>query len=761
MFAAHTPAQTPAKPAADAAIMLNPFDVTAAAAKGYMATNTISGTALNTPLRDVPMAINVITSEFLSDSLVGLDIARAFDFNSSITQTARQPVSNNGGSFAIRGFRNRNTLVDGVSAGEFVAPIMIDRIEVVKGPNTLYGQSDPGGLINVISKRPLGRERLSLTQKVGNRGYLVTELDANPAPMGKLGVRLLGSYTETDGYRKADGRTITTYGVASDYKITKDTTVLVHLSTSRSSGIPAQRGAFAFELIPTDLDGDGKISTTVGPNGITESTARFNNTFLPRDYTAQTPNNHFDQTNNYLQTGLRHVFNPHVTFQYTFFRTDLDMAMNWREFNTFNPVTNDTFNPLSPGKAVPIANSADMNSAAESHHDRKEAHTFNTLLSFPTAGINHRVIIGGRYEWSQSIDRTYNLRALNAVERPILESMIAKGRNIRLFLTKTAVLAGEKYWLDDVPTFEEARALGTRNGVVDFNDTYVGNAYVTDSVALMDNRLKLLGGVRYVRIRSQSTNLTGAKIGLPNDQSKSGYQAGAVFDLTRDIVVFANVATAFNPNGFDNTTGAFFPSENSTAFEGGVKLVDLWQGKISGTLSYYDIKKRNVVNSDFNPVTFRSDTEITDQEAKGIDLELFLNWTNHWQTVINYSHNKGRVVKSRTLSLGLALEGATPDRTTVFTSYALREGALKGLRFGGGVIVARGPIQQFGTSNSQLVLENGYTTYNAFVRYETKIMNRSTTFGLNADNLTDTDYFRSRGARSDRRQFVGSVRVDF
>src|SRR5688572_334562 len=156
------PAQsTPPSISKDDPIILNPFDVTAGSTKGYMATNTISGTAMNTPLKEVPMAINVITSEFLADSLVGT-FEQALDFNSAITQTARVPVANRGDLFSIRGFRNRNVLVDGVTSGDFIPAQMIDRIEVVKGPNTLYGQSDPGGLINIISKRPQGRNRLSV-----------------------------------------------------------------------------------------------------------------------------------------------------------------------------------------------------------------------------------------------------------------------------------------------------------------------------------------------------------------------------------------------------------------------------------------------------------------------------------------------------------------------------------------------------------------------------------------------------------------------
>ena len=750
---AQTSAPAMSKPAADQAIMLNPFDVTESGGKGYMATNTISGTAMNTPLKEVPMTINVITAEFLADMQV-LDLPQAMMFNSSITQTARLPGSTNrNDAFSIRGFRNRNVLIDGVTGGDYIPPQMIDRIEVVKGPNTLYGQSDPGGLINIITKRPRGRDHLGLSARVGNHGLFSGEFDANKKALdGTLGVRAFGAHTETDGYRIIDGRKTDFLGLASDYRLTQSTTLVVHGSASKTEGIPSQRATYSFELIPTDLNKDGKIDAT-NVNGIVENTTRYNNTFLPRDYTSATAGTRFEQDNRFLQLGLRQMINSHINLQYMFVRTTQKMNMDFREYNTVS---------LGNNAAAPTLVGADANHSATYDFTRTEAHTFNSLLNFSTGPLAHRVLLGGRYTGDFARNSTYALRTLgSAGERPILQSMINQGRPIRLFLTKNDVLSGVKYWLDDVPTRTELRTLGTRTSTNDYGETRVGSIYATDSVALLDNRLKLLGGVRYIRIRSQSTNILGVKTGVFNDQSKTSYQAGSVFDLTKQISVFANTATAFNPNGFDSTTGVFFNPESSKAYEGGLKFDDLLDGRIGGSISVFNIRKKNVIRSDFNPVTFRADTEISDDESKGWETELFFNPTKNWQTVINYSHIDAKVVVSRTLARNLRLEGATPNRYTLWTSYAINEGVIKGLRFGGGVIVARGPIQQFGTSNNQLVVENGYTQINLFARYGTKIANRAVSFGVNVDNLNNVFFIQSRAGTNNPRQISFSTSLDF
>lgn len=299
-------------------VELSPF-VVSISVEGYMATNTISGTAMNAPLREVPMTINVITSEFLSDALVG-ELAQVFDYNSSITQTNRQPVDNRSASWSIRGFRNRNTLIDGVAGGEYIPTHLIDRVEVVKGPNTLYGQSDPGGLINIVTKRPTGSGRLHLRQRVGEQSLFETNLDYDvPTLANRFRLRLLGSYMETDGWRPVDGKETGVLGLMSEFTVTPATTLLLNISGSETEGIPTQRATFSFEQFPRDLNGDGDTLDIVA--GENEASIRHNNTFLPRDYTSATAEAPFFQDNFYLHTGVRHRFSPQVQAQYMFVKS--------------------------------------------------------------------------------------------------------------------------------------------------------------------------------------------------------------------------------------------------------------------------------------------------------------------------------------------------------------------------------------------------------------------------------------------------------
>lgn len=725
---------------------LNPFEVTPT--EGYAATNTISGTAMNTSLKNVPMSINVITSQFLEDSHIG-DFREALDYNSSITQTTRQPISNNVGMFAIRGFRNRNNLVDGVLGSDFVPTFLIDRIEVVKGPNTLYGQSDPGGLVNSITKKPKAKDETILALKAGNNGWLEAQADVNvrSGDEGQFGFRFLASHRENDGWRPIGGQEEQLLAGIGEYRFTENTTGIFSFAHSEKEGVPTNRATWSFERRATDLNGDGDFDDTV--DGVGEANARYNNSFIPDDFTTATTSNIYEQTNQYLTLGLRHTFENKSNLQYIYKHYEADLFTTFREFNTFG----------TDGTTYGAYNN-------DSNINTNEVHTVNYNSTIEFGENRHELLLGLRH--ASSTNETlgsYRLRTdpnRFAGESAKLDELEAStGKTFRRLLTKQDVLNGTRIWEEGALSKQEHLDLGAdfRTNLNDYSDNEILTAYLTDNIFLMDDRLNILAGVRYVDISAESYLLDGSLAGDPLSADDVSFQLGAVYDLNERTAVYVNAAESFSPNTrTDPETGELFAPETSEAFEVGFKFDGLLNETLSGSVSYFDISKDNVVRSDFNPVTFTSDTIITSDNSKGLEFELFYNPTRNWNIVASYSHIDAKVVGALSPALeGLRLEGATPDRLTFFNSYSIEEGVLSGLRFGGGLVWADGPIQQFGNAANRLVIEDGYTQIDLFARYTADLGGREYTFGLNIDNVTDEIYVRSRAATNDARQYVFSV----
>lgn len=726
-------------PTTEKTITLDPFDVRAGEIRRYMASNSISGTAMNMPLKDVPMTINVITSEFMEDANI-TDIPRALDFNSSVTQTNRPEIQNQSGLFAIRGFRNRNFLLDGVLSGEFLPSFLVDRIEIVKGPNTLYGQSDPGGLINVISKRPLAVSGGSANVRWDSWNTKELTLDVNRANMVKgVNVRLLGSMAETDGWRWLDG-TQTKFGAAMvDWQNNSGTKVRFLYSANLKEGQPANRGSFPMIQIPTDLNHDGDTLDIVG--GVTESTARYYANFVPWEYTSATRNNFIYQRAKFGQLSLSQKISNAIDMIYTRTQADQITRSAYREFDTF-------IYPTGIAPAAYRTNRYSNNSGADS---------LSVSMRLDTGPITHAILAGARHTRDYFRRDTYLLRANNNAEKKYLDSL---GRSFRYQLVPADITNHAQIWLDDSPTWDETIAGKFR--ATGLGDVYqeVSTFFLSDSASFFDGKFRTLAGIRRIEIIDWSfdfANVGGAK----RHSRDTSYQIGANYALTPNLIIYSNNATSFNPNGIDSSTGQYFEPERSNAWEVGFKIDRLLGDRVSGSVAYYEINKDNVVRSDFNGQTFVNDIEISSDRSKGLDLELYLDVTKNWQSTISYSNNSAKTVKSRTTALGLQLEGAIPEKWSLFTSYTFKTGALSGLRIGGGGIYVRGPIQQLGTSVNRLLLEDGYTELSFFARYSAKLFDHSTTFGFNVSNLTNERYMRAWSNQADPRKVSFSVRTEF
>jgi iron complex outermembrane receptor protein len=125
------------------------------------ATRAETATKTDAPLIETPQAISVVTSSQMKEQAVQT-IDQALRYTSGVVAETRGGASAREDFQYVRGFGPFGlNYLDGMkqpyaSFGFFQnEPYFIDRIEVLKGPSSvLYGQNSPGGLVNLISKRP-------------------------------------------------------------------------------------------------------------------------------------------------------------------------------------------------------------------------------------------------------------------------------------------------------------------------------------------------------------------------------------------------------------------------------------------------------------------------------------------------------------------------------------------------------------------------------------------------------------------------------
>ncbi|MHC5917942.1 MAG: TonB-dependent siderophore receptor, partial [Nostoc sp.] len=82
-------------------------------------------------------------------------------------------------AYIIRGFVTYNSLRNGFQAGDnYIDPNTIERVEVLKGPaSVLYGQFEPGGVVNYVTKQPLATPYYASEFTVGSYGEYKSSID--------------------------------------------------------------------------------------------------------------------------------------------------------------------------------------------------------------------------------------------------------------------------------------------------------------------------------------------------------------------------------------------------------------------------------------------------------------------------------------------------------------------------------------------------------------------------------------------------------
>ena len=225
----------------------------AEATNGYQPLNTSTATLTNMPMLDIPQVVNTVSDKVLADQHA-TTLDEALYNVSNVVQT--NTLGGTQDAFVRRGFganRDGSIMTNGLRT---VLPrsfnAATERVEVLKGPaSTLYGILDPGGLINVVTKRPEKIFGGSISATSSSFGGGTGQVDVTgPIEGTRLAYRLTGEYQDEDYWRNfgnerstfiapsltwfGDDATVTVLYSHRDYKTPFDRGTIFDLNTKKA-----------------------------------------------------------------------------------------------------------------------------------------------------------------------------------------------------------------------------------------------------------------------------------------------------------------------------------------------------------------------------------------------------------------------------------------------------------------------------------------------------------------------------------------------
>ncbi len=369
-------------------LVLSPFEVNAAQDSGYIATNTLSGSRVNTPLYTTPSVTSVFTRDFLDDIAANdLVEAYAYGLNVDAAEQAEQSPNFRANIFSdnavnIRGLNAataRNYFVWSVNGDSY----NLERLDFSRGPNNiLFGLGGQGGVVNSTTKRAiLNRNVTKLQLRAGQWDLYRGGLDVNRSLGRNVALRLNllshneGGWKNHANYNKEgvhaagtwrvfDSRNFGTT-VRGEYEKLDLDRVLAYrfpfmdgVSSWNGVGVPASgvltgivgTGTMATNRRSFDQSAGAFFSTTgvrrtAGPSG----TSWADESIVPRDLSFYGPDNRNDSTVENFSVMLEQRLFRDLFIEVAFNRQEDDMRYNqvdgYRVYRDPRLTVNGTNNP--------------------------------------------------------------------------------------------------------------------------------------------------------------------------------------------------------------------------------------------------------------------------------------------------------------------------------------------------------------------------------------------------------------------------------
>ncbi|MEC9228278.1 MAG: TonB-dependent receptor plug domain-containing protein, partial [Verrucomicrobiota bacterium] len=212
--------------------LLDDFIVSAEDDKGYYSANTLAGTRTNELTKNIPMTISTVNQEMIED----FGLQTLADLGNYVPSIESEGNAYNNSAIRFRGFVARNALFEFMPRYSPLDYYMVERADVIRGANSLiYGQADPGGKINTISKMAnLSKNETRYNVEFGDHSHRKYQLDTNVLLNDSAAVRVMA----VDSYREftQDHRFQKFQGIAleSTYTPTQNTRLRFHVDIGQA-----------------------------------------------------------------------------------------------------------------------------------------------------------------------------------------------------------------------------------------------------------------------------------------------------------------------------------------------------------------------------------------------------------------------------------------------------------------------------------------------------------------------------------------------
>ena len=252
---------------------------------------------------------------------------------------------------------------------------------------------------------------------------------------------------------------------------------------------------------------------------------------------------------------------------------------------------------------------------------------------------------------------------------------------------------------------------------------------VQDQVTIADN-LKLLLSGRFDAFQQTNKDFLS---NTETSQSGSAFnpRVGIVYQPIPPISLYANYSRSFEPAIGQAFDGSDFKPTRGTQFEVGVKA-DL-NTRLSTTLALYQITQSNVLTDDPDNIGFSVQTG--EQRSRGVELSLAGQILPGWNIFASYAYNDARVTQDNSIPVGNRVQRTTPHAASLWTTYEIQQGDLKGLGVGLGLFYVG---DRAGDTENTFEIPSYFTT-DAAIFYKRNQFR----IALNIKNLFNVDYFEN------------------